>query len=752
MSGSGTVSEPFIDPLPNVPACLKSINNWVRWKLEAGDNGQLTKVPYRVDGEKAASTRPKDWTDYRTVCKKAVIDKTQGIGFAVTNGIVGIDLDNSYNADTDEVALWAQQIIETLSSYTEYTPSGCGLRVWVRGTLPEGDKVFNLDPAVGFGGSKATKIEVFAEARYFTVTGESYFEPAGDVEERDLSEVYQLFHEIRKQHPAPKREKAGSTEAGSSSSVQIVRVPGTLVADKLTVLMLGTVKSSVPFIIDYCGNTAEYPSHSEADLALATVLAIKHGDNAEVIDADFRKSPLYRDKWEREDYRNDTITKAIASAKKGTPDSQIVIPTQPVAAAAIAAAVPATDDLIPAFDRSVITGIYKDIVDVVCAGTTIPPQFAFLAAKVFIGARMAASVTFENTDADSSYYGVAIAETGTGKGLAWRRTIDETLQATASLNHNVKIINSADSGAGLKDVFFEPPVDSPIICYIDEVTTLGHKAGEKKNPEIVDTMIELADSHSISRVLAARNGQKANRTNNNARLSVYMCGQNGEVFMASFTGRTKLGIYDRLYPEYSPAIEAGDLPAVNREKALAIWEKLGLMKMSGHMTMTPETKAALDQFWASQLPETRKRTRLKKYLMLDTYMSAFGRGLMVAELCDLEAAIKMFVRQLAIRKVHFTVEVPDKVGLYVSKLKSITETMRHRLNAGEPIGAVALSLRDIQTLTRAYQDNEVQVFNVAWLNWKAQILPVKVVAKNGQTYDKFVPVPNEEETWANPVV
>src|SRR6266851_2719386 len=37
----------FIDPLPEAPAFLKSIPNWIRWRVETGDNGKPTKVPYR---------------------------------------------------------------------------------------------------------------------------------------------------------------------------------------------------------------------------------------------------------------------------------------------------------------------------------------------------------------------------------------------------------------------------------------------------------------------------------------------------------------------------------------------------------------------------------------------------------------------------------------------------------------------------------------------------------------------------------
>ena len=103
---------------------------------------------------------------------------------------------------------------------------------------------------------------------------------------------------------------------------------------------------------------------------------------------------------------------------------------------------------------------------------------------------MAGKVTFEGLDCDSSYYGAVIGDTGTGKGESWRRTTERILLSplVAGLKPPMKIFNSVDSGAGLKDAFFDPPADLPVVLYIDEVVSLGHKAGEKKNPEILDTI------------------------------------------------------------------------------------------------------------------------------------------------------------------------------------------------------------------------------------------------------------------------
>ncbi|MBQ0134229.1 MAG: hypothetical protein KBS46_03765 [Clostridiales bacterium] len=62
----------------------------------------------------------------------------------------------------------------------------------------------------------------------------------------------------------------------------------------------------------YDGDLTDYGGdQSRADLALCSMIAFRTGDDPALIDAVFRESALYRAKWEREDYRRDTIRKAI---------------------------------------------------------------------------------------------------------------------------------------------------------------------------------------------------------------------------------------------------------------------------------------------------------------------------------------------------------------------------------------------------------------------------------------------------------
>jgi hypothetical protein len=185
-------------------------------------------------------------------------------------------------------------------------------------------------------------------------------------------------------------------------------------------------------------------------------------------------SSLYRDKWERDDYRQRTFRMALETAAKiKEKGPQITFEqTTPSATAEDAKAAdpskdvkgtfPYGDNEIPAFDDTVITGIFREIVDFVTAGTTIPRQFPFLAAKVYVGARMAAGgMTFEGVQDDPTMYGTPIGESGTSKGLSWERTIFQTLLLTELGKRPVKVIYSFDSGAGLRDAFFDPPKELP---------------------------------------------------------------------------------------------------------------------------------------------------------------------------------------------------------------------------------------------------------------------------------------------------
>jgi P4 family phage/plasmid primase-like protien len=70
-------------------------------------------------------------------------------------------------------------------------------------------------------------------------------------------------------------------------------------------------KNGAKFTALWDGLTDGYDSQSEADLALCCLLAFWTGGDPVAIDRLFRQSGLYREKWEREDYREKTIDAAL---------------------------------------------------------------------------------------------------------------------------------------------------------------------------------------------------------------------------------------------------------------------------------------------------------------------------------------------------------------------------------------------------------------------------------------------------------
>ena len=143
----------------NIPEILRKLTRWVLWDLEQR-HGKWTKVPYQLDGRRASSTDPQQWATFDRVLKAYRGGRWDGIGFvfAADDDIVGVDLDHCRDARTGVVEPWAQEIIDTLNSYTELSPSGCGIHIFVKA---EFRSTVN----------RKGMVEIYCKGRYFTVTG-----------------------------------------------------------------------------------------------------------------------------------------------------------------------------------------------------------------------------------------------------------------------------------------------------------------------------------------------------------------------------------------------------------------------------------------------------------------------------------------------------------------------------------------------------------------------------------------------------
>jgi len=151
----------------NVPPALREMPQWVVWKFVARD-GKSTKVPVSAEhGWNASSTDPKTWTTYERAIEAAAASRThEGVGFVFsdTDPFCGIDLDGCMvdGVLTDD----ARHVVETFGSYTEVSPSGKGVKIFIRGKKPQGagcrsNNVGGMD-----------HIEIYDAGRFFTVTGQ----------------------------------------------------------------------------------------------------------------------------------------------------------------------------------------------------------------------------------------------------------------------------------------------------------------------------------------------------------------------------------------------------------------------------------------------------------------------------------------------------------------------------------------------------------------------------------------------------
>ncbi len=163
----------------NIPSKLRNLDQWVNWAgIWGEDKEKFSKPPMTAGGGNASSTNEKTWTtlekSLRALGRKGVYVDNSGNKHHVTlDGVglaglertpyTGIDLDHCLGAETGEINPAVRKIVDDFDSYTEITPSGDGLRIWI-----EAEKHST------WTANKTTRpeIEVYTRGRFFTVTGQ----------------------------------------------------------------------------------------------------------------------------------------------------------------------------------------------------------------------------------------------------------------------------------------------------------------------------------------------------------------------------------------------------------------------------------------------------------------------------------------------------------------------------------------------------------------------------------------------------
>ncbi len=286
----------------NIPEELKQRPQWVLWKAVPRKD-KIDKIPYNgKTGKKAMSNLPGTWSNFDLVRK--IYENSNGtyggIGFMLSkdDSFVGFDFDKCCDPKTGQIDPKIQEAIDLLNSYSEVSPSGKGIHVFAKGSLPPQGRV---------NGS----VEVYESGRFFTMTGHPLSETPTTIEERQ-AEIEKLHTDLigkpKKKAPVNKPESSKPIRAETlNNEEQLAKMLASKQGPKIEQLM--------------AGSWSGYESQSEADLALCSILAFWLNRDPAAIDSVFRSSGLMRPKWDKKHYADgrtygqETVIKAIAGIK-----------------------------------------------------------------------------------------------------------------------------------------------------------------------------------------------------------------------------------------------------------------------------------------------------------------------------------------------------------------------------------------------------------------------------------------------------
>lgn len=286
-----------------IPQSMKDEKRWICWKEG--------KIPINANTGKYAKVNDSStWSDFETaLCCFAIEDDVIGIGFVLGDGFAGIDLDNHPNPTTGEFAMsdsefriWADEVINKMDTYAEWSPSGKGIHIIFKGTLPQGRR----------RNDKIHDVEMYDDRRFFTVTGNKIY---GDEIKERSSQAAEFWKEY-------------VDDNKTVESVSFVPSGTTTLDDRRLIEVASRAKNGATFSALYQGDFSKYGSHSQGDMALCSLLAFYTQCDINQMDRLFRSSGLMREKWDEmrgdNTYGNITLNAAIKNCRTTYAPTQII--------------------------------------------------------------------------------------------------------------------------------------------------------------------------------------------------------------------------------------------------------------------------------------------------------------------------------------------------------------------------------------------------------------------------------------------
>lgn len=435
----------------NIPAELRALPQWLLWKYEIIE-GRETKIPCTPSGRLASVTDPATWVDFNIACHAA--KHFNGIGFVLTanDPYTIIDLDNKPdNPCTPEQLARHTKIYEMFDSYAERSTSGTGAHIIVRGKIPAGVRRDN--------------VEVYFSSRYMVCTGDVL--RGGPIKDcQPLLDI--LYAEMQREVKTVELEEVGDL----LDDAEIV--------DKASRAVNGDKFNSL-----CSGNMDGYPSQSEADFALLSILAFYTKSNEQVRRI-FRMSKL--GKREKANRNNTYLDFALGKIRGNAPE-----PIDLTQLAANAAAIAAN------FEKNLSKPPeqLKETPETIKSDVTLPPGLVGEIAQHFysssirpvIEVSLIAAIacvagivgrTYNISNQGLAQYMILLARTGTGKEAA-SSGISKLFHAVNEMNPLLNVNQYLGpavfaSGPALHRVLSEKP------CFVSVLGEFGYTVQRLSSP------------------------------------------------------------------------------------------------------------------------------------------------------------------------------------------------------------------------------------------------------------------------------
>lgn len=367
-----------------IPEPLRVLPQWVA----AGSD----KKPINArTGGAASVTDPATWSDFETTFAYA---KPRGlhVGHVLTkkSGFSIIDIDDKPDKPlTDEQQARNAAILNHFKdTYIERSVSGRGYHIIVKGTIPSG--------------VHRDGIEIYSDARYMICTGDV-------VNDKPIADSYQstldnMYKQMKPEGSTVELEAGGYTDVwGDAEVVEMAMAASN--GDKFNALCCGEWEAM-----------GEYPSQSEADMALLSIIAFYTRDNEQVRRI-FRMSALgKREKALKNDTNlNYALGKIRASEPPPVDAAQLnkqaaeVLAQFQLQAATPAQPLPHVSQLPPP------PGLIGEIAQFIHAAAHRQVPEVALTAALSLAAGICGRAYYTYTVTGLNLFVVTIAETGTGK-------------------------------------------------------------------------------------------------------------------------------------------------------------------------------------------------------------------------------------------------------------------------------------------------------------------------------------------------